>query len=100
LKAFGLDETSSPGAVLAGGQTDGIGAGYQGANMWFRQTGTIPTGIRWAYIPTSNTSWLQPGYLHAYYAADFANGIFHELWNNVDLDPADTDSFLAKFNQP
>ena len=101
LKAFGLDETSSPGAVLADGQTDGIGAGYQGANIVVSANGNDPTtGILWASVPTSNTSWLQPGYLHAYHAADFANGVFHELWNNVDLDPADTDSFLAKFNQP
>ena len=101
LKAFGLDETSSPGALLADGQTDGIGAGYQGANIVVSANGNDPaTGILWAYVPTSNTSWLQPGYLHAYHAADFANGVFHELWNNVDLDPADTDSFLAKFNQP
>ena len=101
LKAFGLDETSSPGAVLAEGQTDGIGAGYQGANIVVSANGNDPTtGILWAYVPTSNTSWLQPGYLHAYHAADFANGVFHELWNNVGLDPADTDSFLAKFNQP
>ncbi len=101
LKAFGLDETASPGALLADGQTDGIGAGYQGANIVVSSNGNDPTtGILWAYVPTSNTSWLQPGYLHAYHAADFANGVFHELWNNVDLDPADTNSFLAKFNQP
>jgi len=101
LKAFGLDEASSAGAVLAEGQTDGIGAGYQGANIVVSANGNDPTtGILWAYIPSSNTSWLQPGTLHAYHAADFANGVFHELWNNVGADPADTDAFLTKFNQP
>ena len=101
LKAFGLDQTTSAGSVFADGQTDGIGAGYQGANIVVSANGNDPTtGILWASVPTSNTSWLQPGYLHAYHAADFANGVFHELWNNVDLDPADKDSFMAKFNQP
>ena len=101
LKAFGLDQTTSAGSVFADGQTDGIGAGYQGANIVISANGNDPTtGILWASVPTSNTSWLQPGYLHAYHAADFANGVFHELWNNVDLDPADKDLFMAKFNQP
>ena len=101
LKAFGLDQTTSAGSVFADGQTDGIGAGYQGANIVISANGNDPTtGILWASVPTSNTSWLQPGYLHAYHATDFANGVFHELWNNVDLDPADKDLFMAKFNQP
>jgi hypothetical protein len=101
LKAFSTDKDTSPGALLADGQSDGVGAGYQGANIVISANGNeTSTGIVWAYVPSGNSSWLQPGSLHAYSASDFTNGLFHELWNNVGLDPADTDAFLTKFNQP
>jgi hypothetical protein len=101
LKAFAVDDSSSAGTLLADGQSDGIGAGYQGANIVVSANGDDPsTGILWAYVPASNTSWLQPGYLHAYNAVDFGNGVFHELWNNIDLDAEDAGAFLSKFNQP
>jgi len=87
--------------LLADGQSDGITVGYQGANLAISANGNdSATGILWAYVPTSNTSWLQPGYLHAYNASDFGNGVFHELWNNIDVDAADAGAFLTKFNQP
>jgi hypothetical protein len=101
MKAFAVGESSSAGALVADGQSDGTGAGYQGANIVISANGDDPaTGIVWAYVPSSNTSWLQPGILHAYNASDFSNGVFHELWNNADLDPADAGAFIAKFNNP
>ena len=101
LKAFALDPNAGTVAPLADGQSDGVAVGYQGSNIVISANGYDPsTAILWAHTPNSNTSWLQPADLHAYSASDFSNGILHELWNNIGLDPADAGAFLAKFSAP
>jgi hypothetical protein len=48
-----------------------------------------------------NTGGLQPGFLHAYSAADFSDGMFHELWSDIPLsDTSDMGYNFAKFTQP
>jgi hypothetical protein len=101
LKALSLDPYSGAVTLLANGQSDGVAVGYQGSNIVISANGYDPsTAILWAHTPNSNTSWLQPADLHAYSASDFSNGILHELWNNIGLDPADAGAFLAKFSAP
>ncbi|MEO7650013.1 MAG: hypothetical protein ABIZ80_06065, partial [Bryobacteraceae bacterium] len=96
LKAYALATDTPELAPLADGQSDGVGAGYQGANIVISANGSDPeSGILWAVVPASNTKRLQTGYLHAYRAADFASGAFLEIWNNL----AD-ETYFAKFNQP
>ncbi|MGH9722419.1 MAG: hypothetical protein ACRD8O_19585 [Bryobacteraceae bacterium] len=95
LKAFVF--TAEGLALAANGQSDGIGVGYQGANIVVSANGNDPaTGIVWAHVPSDNSPDLQNGYLRAYHATDFSKGVFKELWNNVDDEPAS----FAKFNQP
>jgi hypothetical protein len=101
LKAFSLDPSSGAVSLLANGQSDGVAVGYQGSNIVISANGYDPsTAILWAQTPNSNTMWLQPADLHAYSASDFSNGILHELWNNIGIDPADAGAFLAKFSEP
>jgi hypothetical protein len=51
--------------------------------------------------PMLNTGGLQPGFLHAYSAADFSDGMFHELWSDTPLgDASDMGYNFAKFTQP
>jgi hypothetical protein len=101
LKAFALSADSSSAQLVADGEADGLGAGYQGANVVVSANGDDPsTGIVWAYAPELSTIGLQPGYLHAYYASNFFNGVFHELWNNRTPDSPDLGCSFAKFTQP
>jgi hypothetical protein len=100
LHAFALAPDFSGMSALAQGQTDGTGAGLQGANIVISANGNDPaTGIVWAEVPSENTPGPQPGFLHAYNASDFSNGVFTELWNNT-LDPEDSGCAHAKFTQP
>ncbi len=100
LKAFQLSSDYTTMNSIAVGQSDGIGAGHQGANIVISANGNDPaTGIVWAEVPNENTPGPQPGYLHAYSASDFSNGMFHELWNNTQ-DDEDSGCAHAKFNQP
>lgn len=101
LKAFRLNANYSGATLVASGQSDGLGVGYQGANIAISANGDDPTsGIVWASTPSINTGGIQVGYLHAYNATDFSDGIFHELWNNVDPEHPEEESSFAKFNQP
>ena len=100
LKALTWTPDYTSMSLLAQGQTDGIGAGHQGANIVISANGDDPaTGIVWAATPSENTPGPQPGFLHAYNATDFSQGIFHELWNNTQ-DPEDSGCAHAKFSQP
>jgi hypothetical protein len=100
LKAFALTPDYTAMTPLAQGQSDGIGVGHQGADIVISANGQNPSsGIVWAYTPIENTPGPQPGYLHAYSAADFSNNIFHELWNNTQ-DDQDSGCAYTKFNQP
>ena len=100
LKAFALTPDFSQLNLLASGESEGTGAGYQGASLAISANGDDPaSGIVWAATPALSTLGLQPGYLHAYSASDFSGGVFHELWNNLN-DPVDGGCNLAKFNQP
>jgi len=101
LKAFALSADGSSAQMVANGQSDGAGAGYQGANMVISANGqNSSTGIVWAYLPVLSTLGLQPGYLHAYSASDFSGGVFHELWTNDTADSPDRDCSFGKFTQP
>lgn len=100
LKAFALAPDYSSMSVLAQGQTDGVGVGHQGANIVISANGQDPsTGIVWAMVPFYNSSGIQPGFLHAYHAGDFSQGVFQELWNNTQ-DAEDSGCAHAKFSQP
>jgi hypothetical protein len=100
LKAFALTPDFTAMNLLAQGQTDGTSVGYQGAAIVISANGADPTsGIVWASTPTENTPGPEPGFLHAYSASDFSNGIFHELWNNTQ-DAEDSGCAYAKFSQP
>jgi hypothetical protein len=101
LKAFSLNSDGSAAQLVANGQSDGTAVGYQGANLAISANGQDPsTGIVWAYTPALSTIGLQPGYLHAYHASNFAGGIFQELWNNNTPDSPDRGCSFAKFTQP
>jgi hypothetical protein len=101
LKAYALNARGSSARLVANGQTDGTGVGYQGANLMISANGNdSSTGIVWAYVPALNTLELQPGYLHAYSASDFSGGMFQELWNNNIPDSPDQGCEFAKFTQP
>lgn len=101
LKAWSLDTDSGSATLIANGQTDERTAGYQGGNLVISANGSDPaTGIVWVLSPDSNSKTLQPGSLHAYRASGFADGLFHELWNNADSSDPDSSSYFAKFNQP
>lgn len=98
LKGFYVDPSASTVSIQADGQSDGVGVGYQGANVVISANGNDPsTGIVWAQTPAGNTKFLQPGYLRAYHASEVANGWFQELWNNMGDEES---TFFAKFNQP
>ena len=97
LKAYTIGDTAQ---LVAYGQTDGLGLGYQGANLVISASGTDPaTGIVWASTPANNSGWIRPGHLHAYAAGDLSTSVFQELWNDVSDDPAASYNF-AKFTQP
>ncbi len=99
LKAFRVD--GSAVTMIANGQSDGVGAGYQGSGLSISANGTsVATGIVWAYTPASNTKELQVGHLHAYDAGDLSRGIFQELWNNIDPAHPDQGLLFAKMSQP
>jgi hypothetical protein len=102
LKAFAISPDFLSIKMLANGESEGTAVGYQGASLVISANGQNPaTGIVWAYTPALNTLGIQPGYLHAYSASDFSQGIFHELWNNVyDRFGNDAGCSYSKFNQP
>ncbi|MEO8029178.1 MAG: hypothetical protein ABI823_22040 [Bryobacteraceae bacterium] len=101
LKAFNFDFSARTMRLIANGQSDGLAAGYQGANLAISANGNqADSGIVWALVPESNTKSLQPGSLHAYRAGGFAGGTFEELWNSYDENDADARFYFAKFNQP
>ncbi len=101
LKAFSVDPESLATTLVANGQSDGLGAGYQGANIVISANGNdAATGIVWAAVPEWNRKNLQPGSLHAYRASGFTDGVFEELWNNYDPEDPDLGAGFAKFNQP
>jgi hypothetical protein len=101
LKAFAVNSDYSAVKPIANGESDGTGVGYQGASIVISANGQDPsTGILWAYTPTLSSLILQPGFLHAYNASDFSNGIFHELWNNNSPGSPDQACLFAKFTQP
>jgi hypothetical protein len=92
LKAFSLSDSGSA-AMVAIGQTDGVGLGYQGAGLAISANGSDPaSGIVWALTPDGDSRWLRPGYLRAYAAS--AAGIFTELWHDGG------DYNWAKLSQP
>jgi hypothetical protein len=97
LKAYRVNPDGTAD-LIAYGQTDGVGVGYQGAGLAISSNGTDPaTAIVWAATPTDNSRWLRPGHLHAY-AAD-ANGVFQHLWSDTDSPDAEL-HIWAKFSQP
>jgi len=92
LKAFSLTDKGAS-AMIAIGQTDGVGLGYQGAGLSISANGSDPnSGIVWALTPDGDSRWLRPGYLRAYAAS--ASGVFTELWHDGG------DYNWAKFSQP
>src|SRR5262249_31592390 len=94
LKAFRIG--ASQMRALANGQSDAIGAGYQGGNIVISANGSDPsTGIVWASLPEGNTDGLQMGRLRAYHAWEFSGGLFQALWSNEGEDYS-----FARFNQP
>jgi hypothetical protein len=101
LKAFTLNSDYQL-VKVADGDSAGTALGYQGANLVVSANGDDPaSGIVWAMTPMLNTGGLQPGFLHAYSAADFSDGMFHELWSDTPLgDASDMGYNFAKFTQP
>ena len=97
LKSFRVNDDGSV-ALVASGQTDGAGVGYQGAGVAISANGTdLATAIVWAATPTGNSRWLRPGHLQAYAAN--STGVFRELWSDSNS-PGTEDHTWAKFSQP
>jgi len=100
LKSFRIQVDGSTNLV-ASGQTDAVGVGYQGAGLAISSNGSDPqSAIVWAATPDGNGQWLRPGHLRAYAAA--STGVFQELWSDTDVpDPAGAAAHnWAKFSQP
>jgi outer membrane protein assembly factor BamB len=99
LKSYRVQPDGST-QLIASGQTDAVGAGYQGAGLAISSNGSDPqTAIVWAATPDGNGQWLRPGHLRAYAAA--STGVFQQLWSDADV-PASASAAhdWAKFSQP
>src|SRR5258708_7520045 len=85
--------------MVASGQTDGVGLGYQGAGLAISSNGSDPqSAIVWAVTPEGNGRWLRPGHLRAYAAS--SKGVFRKLWSDADLPDPASEHYWAKFSQP
>src|SRR5207237_6474028 len=98
LKSFRIQADGSA-QLIASGQTDAVGVGYQGAGLAVSSNGFDPqSAIVWATTPEGNGDWQRPGHLRAYAAA--STGVFQQLWSDADLHDSNTEHYWAKFSQP